>query len=126
MLVVVLMLMLMAVVFGCCCGYGHVLVGWLPHRPRRHGPCIWCERKTGERGWENLPHTADSDNGMHRHCLDNMAPCHIVVHTLHRQVRAEPLGVVTWHRLLVVGISCRRHRWPVMVVGGGGDSGGWW
>ena len=70
-------------------------------------------------------HTADSDDGMHCHCLDDVAPCHVAACTLHCQVSGELLGVVTWHCLLVVGVGCCRHGWPV-VVGGDSDSGGWW
>ena len=70
-------------------------------------------------------HTADDGDGMHRHCLDDMAPCHVIAHTLHHQARGEPLGVVTWRCLLVVGVGRCRCGWPV-VVGGDGDSGGWW
>ena len=69
-------------------------------------------------------HTADGDDGMHHRRLDDMAPCHVVARTLHRQARSEPPGVVTWCCLLVVGVGCCRSGWPV-VVGGDSDSGGW-
>ena len=67
--------------------------------------------------------TADGDDGMHCHRLDDVAPCHVVACML--QACGEPLGVVTWRCLLVVGVGCCRRGWPV-VVGGDGDSGGWW
>ena len=60
----------------------------------------------GRRGVEHddTPAYADSDDGKHRHCLDDVARCHIVACML--------------PRLSCAGVRCCRCGRPVMVVGG--------
>ena len=49
---------------GCHCGCGHVLVVW--RKEEGGGEC------------NDSPACADGDDGIHHHCLDDVACCHVV------------------------------------------------
>ena len=66
---------------------------WLHLRRQRHGPCLWCEKRTG--GGESLTSmNVDSDDGMHCHCLDDVP----------RPLMCQAIFIV--HHLLLLWFVC--------------------